>query len=153
MQCAIETPWQRSTPSPWKIIWRPLREVLETVTRGILWKKLSLRFLKLHRKAPVPVSFLIKLQAWGLQFYLKKDSSTGFFLLILRTSANDCLCSKLLPNHAEWTWRIRDEKLIVWLIRRVQVSEMQWAGFELVLNLILGIHENSAHKKSLFSSF
>ena len=25
MQCAIETPWQRSTPSPWKIIWRPLR--------------------------------------------------------------------------------------------------------------------------------
>ena len=28
------------------------------------------------------VSFLIKLQAWGLQLYLKRDSGTGVFLLI-----------------------------------------------------------------------
>ena len=30
------------------------------------------------------VSFLLKLQAWGLQLYLKRISGTGVFLLILR---------------------------------------------------------------------
>ena len=47
------------------------------------------------------VSFLIKLQAPNLQFYLKKDSSAGVFPWILRdfykylfcrTYANDCFC-------------------------------------------------------------
>ena len=32
------------------------------------------------------VSFLIKLQAWGLQIYLKRDSGTDAFLWILRNS-------------------------------------------------------------------
>ena len=31
------------------------------------------------------VSFLIKLQAWGLQLYQKRDSGTGVFLWILQS--------------------------------------------------------------------
>ena len=38
-------------------------------------------FEKIHRKTPVAdYLFLIQLQAWGLQCYLKRNSGTGVFL-------------------------------------------------------------------------
>ena len=38
----------------------------------------------------VRVYFLIKLQAWGLQFYLKRDSDTGFSCEFCEISKNTC---------------------------------------------------------------
>ena len=46
----------------------------------------SYKFCKIHRKTPVPESIFNKfagLTAFGLQLYLKRDSSTDFFLWIL----------------------------------------------------------------------
>ena len=37
-----------------------------------LWKKMFLKILQICRETPVPESFLIKLQSWSLQLYLKK---------------------------------------------------------------------------------
>ena len=41
-------------------------KVVEAGTGGVLSKEL---FLKIHRKIPVPMSFLMKLQAEGLRLY------------------------------------------------------------------------------------
>ena len=43
-------------------------------------KMFSWKFHKIHRKTPVPETFLIKLQASGLQLYQKRGSGTGDFL-------------------------------------------------------------------------
>ena len=52
-----------------------------------------------HENTCARVSFLIKLQAWGLQIYLKRDSGTGVFLwifqnfwehLFLKNSSGSC---------------------------------------------------------------
>ena len=74
----------------------------EAVTRGVLWKKV---FLKISQNflenTSARVSFIIKLLAWGLQLYYKRDSGTGAFLWILqnfklylfdRTPPNDWFC-------------------------------------------------------------
>ena len=58
----------------------------ETATGCALLKKV---FLKISPNSQentcAGVSyFLIKVQAWGLQLYEKRDSDTGIFLLILR---------------------------------------------------------------------
>ena len=37
--------------------------------RGVLLKRCSWKFRKIHRKTPVPESFLLKLQVLGLQLY------------------------------------------------------------------------------------
>ena len=56
-------------------------------TRGALWKKM---FLDISQNSlentSVRVSFLIRLQAWGLQLYWKRDSDTGVFLWICEIS-------------------------------------------------------------------
>ena len=61
-------------------------DITEAVTRGRSAKKV---FLKMSPNSQgntcVRVSFLIKLQALGLQLYLKRDSSTSVSLQILRS--------------------------------------------------------------------
>ena len=48
-------------------------------------KKVFLQILQNSQENTcVKVSFLIKLLAWGLQFYLKRDSGAVVFLWILR---------------------------------------------------------------------
>ena len=57
----------------------------EAATRGVLWKKVFLEIPQnLQEKTSARISFLINLQAWGLQLYYKSDSGTEAFLLILR---------------------------------------------------------------------
>ena len=52
---------------------------------GVLQKNVFLEILQNSPEyACARVSFLIKLQAWGLQFYWKRDSGTGVFLWISR---------------------------------------------------------------------
>ena len=54
---------------------------LEAATRGVLWKKAFLEILQNSQENTCArVSFLIKVQASGLQLYLKRDSDTGVFL-------------------------------------------------------------------------
>ena len=57
---------------------------------------------ELQKNTCARVSFLMKLQTWVLQLYLKRDSGTGFFLWILRnlyahlfyrTPPDDCFWS------------------------------------------------------------
>ena len=56
----------------------------EAATRGVLCKKVFLEISQNSQENTCDrVSFLIKLQAWALQFYLKRDSGTGIFLWIL----------------------------------------------------------------------
>ena len=56
----------------------------EAATIGVLFKK---GFLEISQNSQentrARVSFLGKLQAWGLQLYKKRDSVTGVFLWIL----------------------------------------------------------------------
>ena len=48
------------------------------------WKSVFLLILQINRKTPAPESIIFnKLQAWGLQLYEKRDSSTGVLLLFL----------------------------------------------------------------------
>ena len=58
--------------------------IKEAATRGVLWKKV---FLEVSQNSQANncarVSFLIKLQAWGLQLYQKRGSGTSVFLWIL----------------------------------------------------------------------
>ena len=51
----------------------------------VFYEKCVLKnFTKFTGKLPcLNVLFLIKLQAWGLQFYEERDSGTGAFLLIV----------------------------------------------------------------------
>ena len=57
----------------------------EAVAQRPSVKKLFLEILQnLQENACGRASFLIKLQAWGLQLYEKRDSGTGVFLWILR---------------------------------------------------------------------
>ena len=57
----------------------------EAATRGALWKKELLEISQNSQESVcVPVSFLIKFLASGLQLYWKRDSDTGIFLWILR---------------------------------------------------------------------
>ena len=58
---------------------------VEASTRGVLWKKV---FLEISQNSQANTcaraSFLIKLQASGLQLYLKRDSGTAVFFWILQ---------------------------------------------------------------------
>ena len=57
----------------------------EAATWGILSKKLFLKILQISQENNCArVSFLIKLQASGLQLYYKRDSGTGVLLWNLR---------------------------------------------------------------------
>ena len=58
-----------------------------TIFRGSHWscslKKVFLKILQnSQEKTCVVVAFSLKLQAWGLQIYWKRDSDTVFFLWI-----------------------------------------------------------------------
>ena len=58
-------------------------KVLEAATRGVLWRKVFLKiFQNLQENTFAGVSFLIKLQAWGLKLW--RNSGPGRFLLILQ---------------------------------------------------------------------
>ena len=58
---------------------------VELATRNILWKKLSLKiFQNSQENTYARIFFLINLQAWSLQPYLKRDSGKGVFLWILK---------------------------------------------------------------------
>ena len=51
---------------------------------GVLWKKLFLKSSQnLQQNTCVRVSFIKKLQTWGMQFYQKRDTDTDDFLWIL----------------------------------------------------------------------
>ena len=64
---------------------KSLDKYTEAAARGALWKKvLSEISQNSQENACARVSFLIKLLAWGLQLYYKRDSSTGVFLWILQ---------------------------------------------------------------------
>ena len=58
----------------------------EAATGGLMYEKVL--FLEIWQNSQentcAKVSFIIKLQAWGLQLYLKRDSDAGVFLWILR---------------------------------------------------------------------
>ena len=57
----------------------------EADTGVVLWKKVFLGISQNSQEnTSVRVYFLIRLQASGLQLYLKRDSGTGAFLWILR---------------------------------------------------------------------
>ena len=56
---------------------------IEAVIRGVLLKKVFLEISQNSQEnSCARVSFLIKLQALGLQLYLKRDSGTGVFLSV-----------------------------------------------------------------------
>ena len=58
-------------------------KVLEAATRGVLWRKVFLKiFQNLQQNTFGGVSFLIKLQAWGLKLW--RNSGAGRFLWILQ---------------------------------------------------------------------
>ena len=64
-----------------KFLWK----LSEAATGGILWKKVFLKILQNSRENTcASVSFLIKLQASGLQLYEKRYPGTGVFLWILQ---------------------------------------------------------------------
>ena len=82
----------------------PEKSHMDTIFRSC-YQRCSIKktFLEIAQNSPentcVRVSFLIKLQALGLKFYLKRDTNTGVFLRILRyfqehlsyrTSPGDC---------------------------------------------------------------
>ena len=58
--------------------------IAEAADGGVLWKKVLLEISQNSQKNTCARgSFLIKLQASGLQIYLKRASGTGVFLWIL----------------------------------------------------------------------
>ena len=58
---------------------------IEVVVQSCSVKKVFLKISQNSREnTSARVYFLIKLQAWGLQLYRKRDSDTGVFLWILR---------------------------------------------------------------------
>ena len=64
--------------------WSLERRSLEAISPEVFCQtKCSYKFHNIYRKTPVPVSFLIKLQASGLPLYKTRDSGTGVFLWIL----------------------------------------------------------------------
>ena len=76
----------------------------EAATRGVLWKRCSLKYCRIHRKTRVPESLFNKVAGLRPQAsvtLLKKDSGTGVFPWILqhikddlfcRTPPDDCFC-------------------------------------------------------------
>ena len=59
--------------------------ISEAATGGVLCEKVLLEISQNSQENTCArVSFLIKLQAWGLQLYYKGESGTSVFLWILR---------------------------------------------------------------------
>ena len=83
---------------------------IEAVIRGVLLKKVFLEISQNSQEnSCARVSFLIKLQALGLQLYLKRDPGTGVFLWILRKF----LRTPFLTEHLWWLllYRLRNYDL------------------------------------------
>ena len=81
----------------------PLSAFKQAVAGSFLKKGRSSKFDKIHRRTPVLESlFYIIFQGYTEQIYLKRDSSTGVSLWMLRnfcrTSANDCFWSYVVSH-------------------------------------------------------
>ena len=74
------------------VVWSSYPYPPEAVVQRCSVENVFLKILQnLQENACARVFSLIKLQAWGLQFYWKRDSGAGVFLLSLRNSKNTFL--------------------------------------------------------------
>ena len=77
-------------------------QITEEATRAVLWKKVFLEISENSQEnTRARVSFLIKLQAWGLKLYQKIDSGTVVFLRILEISKNTFFTEHLWTTASE----------------------------------------------------
>ena len=78
-------------------------ELPKQLLRGVLWKRCSEKFCKIHRKKSVPESlFLIRLQVLNLHLYLKKIQAQLFSSKFCEISKNT-FSYRTPPVASSWT--------------------------------------------------
>ena len=104
-QIGIDIDKRQTTDSNWIIF--PIQNIQKKSPRFVLLKRCPQKFFKIHRKTPVPVSFLIKLQAEACNLIKKETLAQVLSCKFCEISKNTFSYGTLPVADSEYCFLVR----------------------------------------------